>query len=278
MTKPPYQINSSLRKNYPAHHPQESGGGMVDDVVPISLGGTGATTASQARTNLGLGSAATEDASAFLRPTITTTVTFDLPLSSSNQLMNLQQGYGIYSDNTGAGSHNSRLWLAGPDGGEVIVGPRAGAAFLHQIRLRANTTRIEGNCVVTGSSLTIDGSVSYHRGNILGTVSQSGGTPTGAIIERGSNANGEYVRYADGTQICWRPISVNTSNYVTFTLPSAFSNANYFAVANQNFENANLLSIKVGNRTTTTANVAIVAQSGYTTSSTMSLLAIGRWF
>src|SRR5690606_26661502 len=162
MTKPPYQINSSLRKNYPAHHPQESGGGMVDDVVPISLGGTGATTASQARTNLGLGSAATEDASAFataaqgakadtaLQPTITTMVTFNLPLSAANQLMSLQQGYGIFSDNTGAGSANTRFWLAGPDGGEVIVGPRAGAAFLHQIRLRANTTRIEGNCVVTG--------------------------------------------------------------------------------------------------------------------------------
>lgn len=42
----------------------------------------------------------------------------------------------------------------------------------------------------------------YHAGNILGTVSQSGGAPTGAIIERGSNANGEYVRFADGTQIC----------------------------------------------------------------------------
>ncbi|WP_386415513.1 hypothetical protein [Stutzerimonas stutzeri] len=42
----------------------------------------------------------------------------------------------------------------------------------------------------------------FRRNNILGTVSQSGGIPTGAIIERGSNANGEYVRFADGTQIC----------------------------------------------------------------------------
>jgi hypothetical protein len=43
----------------------------------------------------------------------------------------------------------------------------------------------------------------FRRGNILGTVSQSGGVPTGAVIERGSNSNGEYVRLADGTQICW---------------------------------------------------------------------------
>lgn len=38
--------------------------------------------------------------------------------------------------------------------------------------------------------------------NLVGTVSQSGGTPTGAIIETGSNANGTYVKYADGTMVC----------------------------------------------------------------------------
>ena len=42
----------------------------------------------------------------------------------------------------------------------------------------------------------------YNGGNILGTVSQSGGVPTGAIIERGSNANGGYTKFADGTLIC----------------------------------------------------------------------------
>ena len=44
---------------------------------------------------------------------------------------------------------------------------------------------------------------SYDTANIVGTVSQSGGVPTGAVIERGSNANGSYTRWADGTQICW---------------------------------------------------------------------------
>lgn len=47
----------------------------------------------------------------------------------------------------------------------------------------------------------------YHSRNILGTASQSGGIPTGAIIERGSNANGQYVRYADGTQICYKRVN-----------------------------------------------------------------------
>lgn len=37
---------------------------------------------------------------------------------------------------------------------------------------------------------------------ILGTVSQSGGIPTGSIIEKGSTATGEYTQFADGTMIC----------------------------------------------------------------------------
>lgn len=55
---------------------------------------------------------------------------------------------------------------------------------------------------------------------IAGTVSQSGGVPTGAIIERGSNANGEYVRYADGTQICWGQVTASAS--ITGAIMGAF--------------------------------------------------------
>ena len=42
----------------------------------------------------------------------------------------------------------------------------------------------------------------YKQNNILGTVSESGGVPTGAVIERGSNSNGEFVKFADGTMFC----------------------------------------------------------------------------
>lgn len=42
----------------------------------------------------------------------------------------------------------------------------------------------------------------YSASNILGAVSQDGNIPTGGIIQRGNNANGEFVKFADGTQIC----------------------------------------------------------------------------
>lgn len=53
----------------------------------------------------------------------------------------------------------------------------------------------------------------YSRDSILGAVSQSSGVPTGAVIQRGSNANGEFVRFADGTQVCWaeRALTVTTT-------------------------------------------------------------------
>lgn len=67
----------------------------------------------------------------------------------------------------------------------------------------------------------------FHRGNILGTVSQSAGVPTGAIIERGSNANGEYVRYADGTQECWKStLSSSASRSAWGTSTGLYQSAN----------------------------------------------------
>lgn len=55
--------------------------------------------------------------------------------------------------------------------------------------------------------------------DIVGAVSMLNGVPAGAIIERGSNANGDYVKFADGTMICMLNISVTdqaiNSQYTT---------------------------------------------------------------
>lgn len=59
---------------------------------------------------------------------------------------------------------------------------------------------------------------------MVGTVAQSGGVPMGAVIESGSNANGYYVRFADGTQICRRTIAVDVqaSGVQVFPFPASF--------------------------------------------------------
>jgi hypothetical protein len=58
--------------------------------------------------------------------------------------------------------------------------------------------------------------------SLVGPVSQTGGVPTGAVIETASNANGQYTRYADGTQECWRTLTAATGAGVAWTFPAAF--------------------------------------------------------
>lgn len=38
--------------------------------------------------------------------------------------------------------------------------------------------------------------------NTVGTIKLVNGVPTGSIIESGSNSNGTYIKFADGTMIC----------------------------------------------------------------------------
>ena len=70
----------------------------------------------------------------------------------------------------------------------------------------------------------------------VGTVAAgAGGQPTGAIMERGSNANGEYVKFADGTMICTSPlisgININVAAgalfrsepFISATFPATFA-------------------------------------------------------
>lgn len=56
----------------------------------------------------------------------------------------------------------------------------------------------------------------YGQENIVGAVSENAGQPTGAIIESGENANGQFIRWADGTQFC------TNSNAPITTDPAAF--------------------------------------------------------
>lgn len=66
-----------------------------------------------------------------------------------------------------------------------------------------NTTQIATTAYALAAA-----ALRYGKNNILGTVSQSAGVPTGAVIERGSNANGQYIRFAGGWQICFVHISI----------------------------------------------------------------------
>ncbi|MDX0413897.1 hypothetical protein GOC69_24120 [Sinorhizobium medicae] len=128
---------------------------------------------------------------------------------------------------------------------------------------------------------------------IRGTVSQSGGVPTGAIIERGSNANGEYVRYADGTQICWGEVDLTSaasttangslfsvSGGATQSYPALFSaSPNVFLTGERNNDQICGGSLKSNTLTSAfTYNVWSSVSLAATFTKFIQWMAIGRWF
>ncbi|UYV37192.1 DUF2793 domain-containing protein [Rhodobacteraceae bacterium D3-12] len=123
----------------------------------------------------------------------------------------------------------------------------------------------------------------FHNENLLGTVSQSSGIPTGAVIERGSNANGEYVRFADGTQICTAKVShdFSSTGSALYTYPAAFaatpvgggSLVSYSSSEINEWHNGHAMAYC---RNTTQWNFRVT--TAQTSTLDIQLWAIGRWF
>ena len=132
----------------------------------------------------------------------------------------------------------------------------------------------------------------YTKANILGTVSQAGGVPTGAIIERGSNANGAYIKLADGTMLCTgafnATVSVARANLFGATAGAAYITPDVFYSFAATFSTPP--EINVNNCTT---DIVPAATASNATASTFCLraahavngvvlniqyFAIGRWF
>ncbi|MEO9612644.1 MAG: hypothetical protein ABJG86_09675 [Nitratireductor sp.] len=64
----------------------------------------------------------------------------------------------------------------------------------------------------------------YAGVGVLGTVGQSGGLPTASLFEKGANASGEYVKFADGSQLCAMRVTMtmNSQGYQAFNYPASF--------------------------------------------------------
>ena len=120
----------------------------------------------------------------------------------------------------------------------------------------------------------------YDKENILGVVSESGGVPTGAIIESGSNANGEYVKYADGTLICYHKMSVDAglTNWV-YPIPFISIPPYIGGIVRTTGSNPNSYVITIGEADSTDTGIQALTSSNVHKSLTnVSVIAIGRWF
>jgi hypothetical protein len=277
----------------------------VTGVLPLANGGTGANTAAAARTNLGLGTAATA--------TVTTSATdstagrllkvgdFSLGRSMANPVA-------VPGGNIDAFTIPNGWYWANNTSSGTLPPETAGTYLILQNWFRAENQifqmaiqrRFSPDRVVvwvrdsTGNppSGWIPWRRLYSQSDILGIVSQSGGVPTAALIERGSNSNGEYVRFADGTQICLGRLTniaidnsfgsggLFRSNTLSWTFPATFvlggiNGPNLFGRVG----NANGLCVQIpyGDLTTQATDIRAFATASIT-STGIFLTAIGRWF
>ena len=133
---------------------------------------------------------------------------------------------------------------------------------------------------------------------IVGAVSQSGGVPNGAIFQRGNNANGEFVRLADGTQICWKYITIPSGTFIqaiglgssaiyTNVWPAAFSMYTEISLphiygSGASYFPGDFVANTVSWRTTNdfTLAVSIKRAAGVTLDDAIyaAVIGIGRWF
>lgn len=138
---------------------------------------------------------------------------------------------------------------------------------------------------VHASELQVDGHDAYHEGNLLGTVSQSSGVPTGSVIQRGSNANGEYVKWADGTMIATHrvtpasgPSTANGSLFqgpaTTWTFPVAFVAAPVVTAGGTTSNRWVTSSDPSTTAVSVRENIAVSSITAFP----INVQAVGRWF
>lgn len=126
--------------------------------------------------------------------------------------------------------------------------------------------RINNNGKITASAGT----------NWVGAVSQSGNS---AIIERGSNASGEYVRFADGTMIVKSATHLASSLTRDLTLPIAFTGS--FGEAHVSACTIPFTSAAAGFMVTNvylSAADTVKCTWGATSSNQTFFLVVGRWY
>ncbi|WP_052731800.1 carbohydrate-binding protein [Devosia geojensis] len=197
----------------------------------------------------------------------------------------------------GGTGDSSIAQLAGGGGGEIAInGNGVGAAVAQYHRPSGHITYFgldtDNQFKRGGGSLAGVARMFFDQGNILGNVAQASGVPTGALIERGSNANGEYVKFADGMMICRRVwdvagLAVNTGNgslffsaAQTWTFPAAFATGVYPVITGSARIGGVLCYVHPNSTSdnSTGDSIYVVSSASVTGTAHIRLVAIGRWF
>lgn len=201
-------------------------------------------------------------------------------LTSVRDLIDQLQGGNVTALSGLTSAANKLPYFTGPGGAAL-------ADFTPFGRSLVNKTGANGEMLVAtgagGSALRA----------IVGAVAQSSGIPTGSLFNTGSNANGSWLRTADGTQICWHTLTLTYFSAAVLTgswsfpvdfatpLPSVTATVGDTTGAAP-LENE-LAGMRVSALSGTVASVRLPRITGLTNfapgnTAPAYLTAIGRWF
>ncbi|WP_288739561.1 phage tail protein [uncultured Rheinheimera sp.] len=129
----------------------------------------------------------------------------------------------------------------------------------------------------------------YTQANIVGPVGQLNGVPTGAMIQRAANVNGQYTRWADGSMEAYtlypagagptiQEGSIYRSNSYSWTFPNAFSDVPAAGWAESGGIGYCWCSLGSSATSSTSTSFAIWRYSPVGAGVLIALRAFGRWF
>lgn len=125
---------------------------------------------------------------------------------------------------------------------------------------------------------TLYGAFDLHAASSVGSVSLIG-TPGGALqwggqdVLRAVSVGGSYVRYSDGTQICWGSSSTTANKDTTVAFPIAFAQTPYVVIGRSS-EASTTSVYDVWQRAATASNFKVFSNGNTGTR----WVALGRWY
>lgn len=175
---------------------------------------------------------------------------------------------GFWRNGTGASAFSSAF--GGIPAGVVLLG-----SFNHNSS-RALLLCYDDVFVLRSEGASNSSERVFAQQNILGPVSQSAGVPTGKLIERSSNGNGDYVRFADGTQICTHELTTSAGAGENWTFPAAFVAAPTVSGSCV----AGVLSAVTQDAAPSSGSTTLSARDASNTrrADVVHVIAVGRWF
>lgn len=150
-----------------------------------------------------------------------------------------------------------------------------GKLRVDQITDKVGTGAPQFTTGLQASSISVNTLRSPGGAGFVGTVSKTGES---AIVERGSNANGEYVRFADGTQICTAYLVFADSGDTTWTYPAAFGTTAVRVVVQYEDANRGVGISCLITKSATDVIFCVLTSAGVRRGAIGYVVAIGRWF